>query len=198
MTINPADCDLTTVYAGECRNFPDTAWVRFDSGRRRASEPADGRAWLVDYGNGSYWCRDDQVRNLVPLVPATGGQWTPDDISDKAIEKGLREGADTFWDMKIAHVRWAILDDLNARHPKPEALDTDALAEVIRRAAEASAQTVAQIIRDTLGITEPPRRPNRAAIEHTIRARVTDRSQATENFIAGLTDALCALHEDTP
>ena len=67
---DPADCDRTTVYTGECRNFADTAWVRFDSGRRRASKPANGRAWLVDYGTGSYWCRDDQVRNLVPLVPA--------------------------------------------------------------------------------------------------------------------------------
>lgn len=107
MTINPADCDRTTVYTGECRNFADTAWVRFDSGRRRASKPANHRAWLVDYGTASYWCRDDQVRNLVPLVP------------------------------------------------EPEALDTDALAELIRRAAEYGAQTVAHTIRDTLAITNP-------------------------------------------
>lgn len=69
MSINPAECDRTTVYAGECRNFSDTEWVRFDSGRRRSPDARDGNTWLIDLGVGSVWTRDDKVRNLVPLVP---------------------------------------------------------------------------------------------------------------------------------
>lgn len=65
---NPADCDRTTVYTGECRNFADTEWIRFDSGRRR--DASDGNTWLVDVGNGSFWMADEKVRNLVRLVPA--------------------------------------------------------------------------------------------------------------------------------
>lgn len=69
MSINPADCDRTTVYAGECRNFADTEWLPFESGRRRSPDARDGNTWLIDLGVGSVWTRDDKVRNLVPLVP---------------------------------------------------------------------------------------------------------------------------------
>lgn len=148
MTINPADCDLTTVYAGECRNFPNTAWVRFDSGRRRASEPADGRAWLVDYGNGSYWCRDDQVRNLVPLVP------------------------------------------------EPEALDTVALAEVIRLAAEAALENATQIVRNTLGITDL--HPGPALDETDPRLVWLLRAAGDEWGPLGVARAATQLAEETP
>ncbi len=73
---NPADCDRTTVYTGECRNFADTEWIRFDSGRRR--DAGDGNTWLVDVAYGSFWMSDDKVRNLVPLVPGrdfSGVDW---------------------------------------------------------------------------------------------------------------------------
>ena len=76
-TINPAECDRTTVYAGECRDFSDTEWRPFQTGRRRSPGARDGNPWLVDVEYGPMWLRDDQVRNLVPLVPApAGGQWT--------------------------------------------------------------------------------------------------------------------------
>lgn len=77
-TINPADCDRTTVYAGECRNFADTEWIRFDSGRRRSPDARDGNTWLIDVAYGSFWMADDKVRNLVPLVPGrdfSGVDW---------------------------------------------------------------------------------------------------------------------------
>lgn len=69
-TINPADCDRTTVYTGECRNFQDTEWITFNSGRRRSPNARDGNTWLIDVAHGSFWMRDDQVRDLVRLVPA--------------------------------------------------------------------------------------------------------------------------------
>lgn len=68
-TINPADCDRNTVYTGECRNAQDTEWVTFDSGRRRSPNAHDGNSWLIDVGYGSFWQSDDEVRNLIPLVP---------------------------------------------------------------------------------------------------------------------------------
>ncbi|MFI8590132.1 hypothetical protein [Dietzia maris] len=82
--INPADCDRTTVYTGECRNFADTEWIRFDSGRRRSPDPRDGNTWLIDANNGSFWMADDKVRNLVPLVPAAAPAVSRADI-EKAI-----------------------------------------------------------------------------------------------------------------
>ncbi|MCT2121563.1 hypothetical protein [Dietzia cinnamea] len=111
-TINPAECDRTTVYAGECRNFADTEWVRFDSGRRR--DPSDGIPWLVDVGTGSFWVRDDQVRNLVPLVPAPQGvQWTRYDFARLDIHPLSPAG-----EVIDQVVAW-----LNAHYPKPQPYD---------------------------------------------------------------------------
>lgn len=110
---NPADCDRTTVYTGECRNFTDTEWIRFDSGRRRSPDASDGNTWLIDVAHGSFWMSDDKVRNLVPLVPAwQGGQWTRDDLprigSPNPAHDPVVEGAlDTV-------VHW-----LNKHYPKP-------------------------------------------------------------------------------
>ncbi|WP_404851104.1 hypothetical protein [Dietzia kunjamensis] len=142
--INPADCDRTTVYTGECRNFADTEWIRFDSGRRRSPDTSDGNTWLIDVAYGSFWMADDKVRSLVPLVPApAGGQWTRDDLpSEGALADMIRDALDGgICEGKMllpGHRPRAIIDLLvrwlNAHHPKPSrgvetgyALQVDAL-----------------------------------------------------------------------
>ena len=105
-TINPADCDRVTVYAGECRNFQDTEWITFNSGRRRSPDARDGNTWLIDVAHGSFWMRDDQVRDLVRLVPARpitrndlpGVHW-PGIHGD-----GERAGAEMMLDAVVEHL----------------------------------------------------------------------------------------------
>lgn len=117
-TINPADCDRVTVYAGECRNFQDTEWITFNSGRRRSPDARDGNTWLIDVAHGSFWMRDDQVRNLVRLVPARpitrndlpGVHW-PGIHGD-----GERAGAEMMLD--------AVVEHLNANGGVPQSPDS--------------------------------------------------------------------------
>ncbi|MDV6300213.1 hypothetical protein R3P82_13990 [Dietzia maris] len=116
--INPADCDRTTVYTGECRNFADTEWIRFESGRRRSPDARDGNTWLIDVAYGSFWMADDKVRNLAPLVPApAGGQWTRDDLP--SLPDVLGEVTTHECGEGAAAYRTAALTHLNAHHPKP-------------------------------------------------------------------------------
>ncbi|ODQ96494.1 hypothetical protein BFG51_12650 [Dietzia alimentaria] len=118
-TINPADCDRTTVYTGECRNFADTEWIRFYSGRRRSPDTSDGNTWLIDVAYGSFWMADDKVRNLAPLVPApTGGQWTRADLpSAQWLHDTFYDEPDDVMDA-LERIAVALMDHLNAHHPK--------------------------------------------------------------------------------
>lgn len=119
--INPADCDRTTVYIGECRNFADTEWIRFDSGRRRSPDARDGNTWLIDVVHGSFWMADDKVRNLVPLVPApAGGPWTRDDLPSPTDVRWERTAETWKWrpNPTTDHVLDAVVAHLNAHHPK--------------------------------------------------------------------------------
>lgn len=119
--INPADCDRTTVYGGECRNFADTEWIRFDSGRRRSPDARDGNTWLIDIAYGSFWMADEKVRNLVPLVPApAGGPWTRDDLPSPTDVRWERTAETWKWrpNPTTDHVLDAVVAHLNAHHPK--------------------------------------------------------------------------------
>ena len=129
MSTNPAECDRTTVYAGECRNFADTEWIRFDSGRRRSPDARDGNTWLIDVAHGSFWMSDDKVRNLVPLVPAADRQWTRDDLpyydeipSVYAAMQAPQPGKPRpCSEAQVASDTLdAVVEYLNAHHPKPE------------------------------------------------------------------------------
>ena len=132
-TINPAECDRTTVYTGECRNFSDTMWLPFESGRRRSPNHPDGTPWLVDVGTGSFWVSDDKVRNLVPLVPATaGGQWTRELEGElwAAIRDELRREYPSATDhdhrkldLAASASVDAVREKLNAHCPKPQPYD---------------------------------------------------------------------------
>lgn len=111
-SIDPATCDRTTVYAGECRNFADTEWIRFLSGRRRS--PKARNTWLVDVANGSFWVRDDQVRHLVHLVPAR--QVSSDDpAAVQRVAHVLRDTVAVDWEKRAALILAAVAEQLNAR-----------------------------------------------------------------------------------
>ncbi|WP_206474700.1 hypothetical protein [Dietzia sp. KRD202] len=118
--IDPVDCDRTTVYTGECRNFADTEWIRFDSGRRRSPDARDGNTWLIDVAYGSFWMADDKVRNLVPLVPApTGGPWTRDDLPEmRWLHQTFLDGPSAGVEAGFEDLAVALVDHLNAHHPK--------------------------------------------------------------------------------
>lgn len=110
MSINPKDASPHEVYLGEARNFADTNWQPAISLRRRAPDARDGDTWLVDWLNVSVWMRDDQVRNLVRLVPSR--PVTRDDLPRIG-------GADVADDPIIDATLDTVLDHLNAHGGVP-------------------------------------------------------------------------------
>lgn len=106
--INPADCDRTTVYTGECRNFADTEWIRFESGRRRSPDARDGNTWLIDVVYGSFWMADDKVRNLVPLVPATAPAVSRADIEKAILSRRWNTSGPDSQGFAIIHIPSAV------------------------------------------------------------------------------------------
>lgn len=203
-TINPADCDRTTVYTGECRNFADTEWIRFDSGRRRSPDTSDGNTWLIDVAYGSFWMADDKVRNLAPLVPApTGGQWTRADLpSAQWLHDTFYDEPDDVMDA-LERIAVALMDHLNAHHPKvgmearldAEAAGAEMTAAYAARAAAEARATLAEQERENWRVTAINRAApvvSRGDIEERLRIAYESGNHPIQR-IRLATDNMCAL-----